>query len=76
VEEERTGRGQDAPGRRKGSLSLTDSREAPSYANYLAFVSSYLLVYVDAVSAIYTKVNKYERAQNVQSVRAMSVCYQ
>lgn len=34
-----------------GSSGLTDSREAPSYANYLALVSSYLLVYVDAASA-------------------------
>lgn len=34
-----------------GSSGLTDSREALSYANYLAFVSSYLLVYINAASA-------------------------
>lgn len=34
-----------------GSSGLTDSREAPSYANYLAFVPGYLLVYIDATSA-------------------------
>lgn len=40
------------------SSDLMDSREAPSYANYLALVSCYLLVYVGAASA---RVYKRER---------------
>lgn len=48
-----------------GSSDLMDSREAPSYANYLALVSCYLLVYVDAASAIV-----YKRERVCECVRA------
>lgn len=49
-----------------GSSDLMDSREAPSYANYLALVSCYLLVYVDAVSAsVYKRERAYECACDV-----------
>lgn len=54
---------------------LTDSREAPSYANYLALVSSYLYISMQFLRvAIYTRGNECVRARKTYELCVRCLC--
>lgn len=58
------------------SSGLTDSREAPSYANYSALVSCYPLAgYTPIRRASSGRAQKLEREEERRCVRATSACY-